>query len=59
MVESAGNTLQVILEKLKLEAVTNFILQQLFYFFIFEINGKKQPYLIRFQDKKRCSLSVP
>ena len=57
--ESAGNTLQVILEELKLEAVANLILRQLFYFFIFEINGKKQPYLIRFQDKKRCSLSVP
>ena len=57
--ESAGNTLQVILEELKLEAVANLILRQLFYFSIFEINGKKPPYLIRFQDKKRCSLSVP
>lgn len=59
MAESVGNTLQVILGELKLEAVVNFILRQLFYFFIFEINGKKPPYLIRFQDKKRCSLSVP
>ncbi len=59
MMESIRNTLQVIFEKLKLEAVANLILRQLFYFFIFEINGKKPPYLIRFQDKKRCSLSVP
>ena len=58
MMESIRNTLQVIFEKLKLEAVVNFILRQLFYFFIFEINGKKPPYLIRFQDKKRCSLLV-
>ena len=39
-VESAGNTPQVILEKLKLEAVANFILQQLYTFLFFEINGK-------------------
>ena len=27
--------------------------------FLLFVNGKKPPYLIRFQDKKQCSLLVP
>ncbi len=34
MMESIRNTLQVIFEKLKLEAVANLILRQLFYFLL-------------------------
>ena len=38
MAESVGNTLQVILEELKLEAVANLILRQLFYFLLMAKN---------------------